>query len=53
MKADPYGFHMEVRPNTATVYYEFNNFKWSDKNGLISVTVPIFTIVLSIFMNYI
>lgn len=33
-KADPYGFHCETRPGTASKVYEIGNYKWNDKKWL-------------------
>ena len=33
-KADPYGFHCETRPGTASKVYEIDNYKWNDKKWL-------------------
>ena len=30
-KADPYGTHMELRPNTATKYFDIDGYEWGDK----------------------
>ncbi len=30
LKADPYGTHMETRPNTATKYFDISGYNWSD-----------------------
>ena len=34
LKADPYGYHMETRPNTATKLYDISGFNWSDKKWM-------------------
>ena len=34
LKADPYGYHMETRPNTATKLYDIGGYKWSDKKWM-------------------
>lgn len=47
MKCDPYGFHMETRPGTATKYYEIDDcYEWHDekwvegRNGKTSMSRP-------------
>ena len=32
LKADPFGTHMETRPNTATKYFDINEHKWNDSD---------------------
>ncbi|MFC0273982.1 1,4-alpha-glucan branching enzyme [Metabacillus herbersteinensis] len=31
LKADPYAFHSEVRPNTASVVYDLSGYQWNDQ----------------------
>ena len=34
LKADPYAFHAETRPNTASKVYDIDGYKWKDKKWL-------------------
>ncbi len=34
LKADPYGYHMETRPNTATKLYQLGGYSWKDKDWM-------------------
>lgn len=34
LKADPYAFYSEVRPNTASIVYDEEKFKWSDRKWM-------------------
>lgn len=34
IKADPYAFHTEERPKSASKYYDIKDFQWSDENWL-------------------
>ncbi|MCQ2484177.1 MAG: 1,4-alpha-glucan branching protein GlgB [Clostridia bacterium] len=34
MKADPYGFHTETRPDNASKFYDIDNYEWHDSKWL-------------------
>ena len=34
LKSDPYGFSAEVRPNTASVVFDIDRYKWNDSSWL-------------------
>ena len=34
LKADPYGTHMETRPNTASKVYDISGYRWQDKEWM-------------------
>ncbi len=34
LKADPYGTHMETRPNTASKIYDISGYKWQDREWM-------------------
>jgi len=34
LKADPYAFYAELKPKTASIVYDTNNYKWNDKKWI-------------------
>ena len=35
LKADPYGYFCELRPNTASLVYNINNYVWDDEDWML------------------
>lgn len=33
-KTDPYGYYMELRPNTASIVYDIGKYKWNDEKWM-------------------
>ncbi|WCK52698.1 1,4-alpha-glucan branching protein GlgB [Aneurinibacillus sp. Ricciae_BoGa-3] len=40
LKADPYAFYSEIRPNTASVVYDLSAYRWSDTKWMSQKKVP-------------
>jgi 1,4-alpha-glucan branching enzyme len=34
LKADPFAFHSELRPNTASIVYSFDDYQWQDSHWM-------------------
>lgn len=34
IKSDPYGFYSELRPNTASIVYNIENYQWNDQDWI-------------------
>lgn len=34
LKSDPYGYYSELRPNTASIVYNINQYEWKDKTWM-------------------
>ncbi len=34
LKADPYAFYFEVRPKSASIVYNINNYRWNDRDWM-------------------
>ncbi|MEH6995810.1 1,4-alpha-glucan branching enzyme, partial [Neobacillus drentensis] len=34
LKSDPYAFYSEIRPNTASIIYDLEGYKWQDQKWL-------------------
>ena len=48
-KADPYAFHSETRPNTASKVYDIKNFSWNDKKWMEKRNRNVFSRPLNIY----
>lgn len=40
LKADPYGYHTETRPQNASKVYNLSKYKWNDKKWMANRTAP-------------
>lgn len=49
LKADPYSFHNETRPNTASKVYNINKYKWEDKKWMQNRVDPPFEKAINVY----